>query len=400
MSASTRRSIFPHVARKVKQCVTPFIVFSLTFIALSSFPFKFLDESAPFEVQNEFQLRVGYASRQLKIEEKNVSKTSSEEKYKILCSAQAHTMTWGSYLARCNTFKRWVDQCAPSVELTLGKLPGKDDDSVQYNATMYVKSIPPVQENLGKVFIDVVDSFGIQSSNVPQDYEVITQNDFQSDLFPEHKTHIIEHWYNCDPSDTYTHEIEDVTPLKVGAVCLSCPRPDIPDDLPDVNFTMIDEHVEGNHISKWFLKFMASEGWTQEKMKQVLADSEFGTGMLYYHVFRTFDVMIVTPKESPEKLRYGSIQRIVSVMKSGVPVLVEVQGPAFEKFVDGYDYSCVYSKEGDKYPSLKEALGNLTDVAARKKCQDEGLRIAEDFDPDVVVKLLLNTLGYDGEFEC
>ncbi|KAL7470649.1 hypothetical protein ACHAXS_010894 [Conticribra weissflogii] len=387
MNAFSNDSL-PRVVRKVKQCIPPLIVLSLALIALFSSPFDLFDESATSKVGDQSQLR------RMKFEGE-----TSESKYKILCSSTRTMMKWGSYLARCNTFKRWVDRCAPSVELTLGSLP-KAADPVQYDATMYVKAIPPVHENLGKTFIDVVDSFAIRDGKVPEGIEIITQNELQSSLFPNHETHIIEHWYNCDPSDTYIHEIRESNPLKVGAVCFACPRPDIPEDSPDVQFTMIDEEKEGSPIGQWFLKFMASEGWDDDKMNQLLENNEYGAGMLYYHVFRTFDVMIVTPKGTRDKLRYGSIQRIVSVMKSSVPVLVEVQGPAFEQFVDGYEYPCVYSKEGDKYPSLEEALERLKDVSARKKCQDVGLRIARDFDPDVMVKQLLNTLGYYGDFEC
>mmetsp|Transcript_11210 Transcript_11210/g.22810 ORF Transcript_11210/g.22810 Transcript_11210/m.22810 type:complete len:144 (-) Transcript_11210:29-460(-) len=106
--------------------------------------------------------------------------------------------------------------------------------AVQYNATIYHKGVPPKRDDLGKVFVDVVDDFTLSGSIVPKDFEIIVQNEFQSEVFPRHKTHIIEHWYNTDPSDTYVHEIAEASPLKVGTVCFLCPYPGIPSDL-DVN---------------------------------------------------------------------------------------------------------------------------------------------------------------------
>ncbi|KAL7463589.1 hypothetical protein ACHAXS_003943 [Conticribra weissflogii] len=212
-------------------------------------------------------------------------------------------MSWGVYLARCVTFKRWVDKCATSVKISLGLLP-RPDDPIQYNATMHVKAIPPTQENLGRTFIDVVDQFDIHRVLVPENVGVIVQNEFQSELFHDHETHIIEHWYNSDPSDTYTHEIKESSPIRVGTVCLSCPEPEIP-EMSNVNFTMINEE------------------------------------------------------------------------KSGRPA----EGEA-------------------KYPTLKAALSKMHSVSVRKKCQEEGLSIAEEFSPDIMVKRLLSTLGYKGGFNC
>ncbi|KAL7470765.1 hypothetical protein ACHAXS_011023 [Conticribra weissflogii] len=319
--------------------------------------------------------------------------------FSILCTThdKAINQNWGSYLARCVTFKRWVDQCASSIDLTVGRFPSQNP-AVNYNATMYHKGIPPERDDLGKVFIDVVDDFTFSGLIVPKDFEIIVQNEFQSEVFPHHNTHIIEHWYNTDPSDTYVHDIAEVSPLKVGTVCFLCPYPGIPSDL-DVNFTFVNEFKEGIYIEKWYPTFMASKGWTEEKTRDFLKDNEYGMGILYYDLFRTFDVMIITPKPY-KKQRYGSIQRITSAMKSGVPVLVEAKGPAFEAFVDRYNYPCVYADSGGKYPTLREALVSMQNVTMRIKCQKEGLQIAEDFSPEFLIKKLLHTMGYEGSYKC
>lgn len=190
-------------------------------------------------------------------------------------------------------------------------------------------------------------------------------------------------------------------PLKVGAICLLCSVPNMSNDtLKYVNFTMIDENIEGAKIQDWFLKFMAMDGWTEEKMNATLNDPQYGSGMLYYHVFRKFDVLIVTPKKWFTKLRFGSIQRITSQMRSGVPVLVEVDGLAFETFVDEYNYTCAFSESNNKYPSLDESLLRLKDASYRKDCQQRGLEIARDFSPSQMGKRLLNVLGYTGDIQC
>ncbi|KAL7471126.1 hypothetical protein ACHAXS_011418 [Conticribra weissflogii] len=337
--------------------------------------------------------------------ETNYENTLHDPRYRILCTTDTASMAWGSYQARCVTFKNFADQCAPSAHVIVRDL----SESVfyhPYNATMYVKGIPPKQEKLGRIFIDVVDKYDIKEEDIPEGMEVIVQNKLQGDLYNKnHITHVIEHWYNNDPNDSYIPEIREFekgAPLKVGNVCCGCPAPTI--DSSDVEFTMIDEKVEGTPITAWFLKFMSSSGWTESQMTHLVETNEYGTGMLYYNVFRTlFDVMVVTPKRRYDKLMYGSIQRIVSVMRSGVPVLVEVRGPAFEMFVDGYGYSCVYAETSygiKKYGTLEDALEKMHDASMRKQCQEEGLKIAEDFSPSVMAKQLLVTLGYEGEFEC
>ena len=97
---------------------------------------------------------------------------------------------------------------------------------------------------------------------------------------------------------------------------------------------------------------MSSDGWTEESMNQTINDPRYGVGKLFYEIFRKFDVLIVTPKKWYTKLRYGSIQRITSQMRSGVPVLVEVEGMAFQSFVEQYNYTCTFHDGNNKYSTL------------------------------------------------
>ena len=120
---------------------------------------------------------------------------------------------------------------------------------------------------------------------------------------------------------------------------------------------------------------------------------------VHWQAFNKFDVLIVTPKSDWKKLRYGSIQRITSQMRSGTPVLVEVKGLAFKSFVEHYNYTCVYADEGG-YPTLEQALMRMKDVEYRKECQRQGLKISSDFSPNAIGKKLLRVLGYEGNFHC
>lgn len=327
--------------------------------------------------------------------------------YKILCTAAANNVNppSGSYRARCLNFKAWVDRCAPSVKIFLGLIPPMSaNGTAVFNATLYVKGVPPLSRpDLGRKVVDVVDNFGLRGHHVPEEFEVIVQNIQHGDeVFPNHTKHVIEHIYNTYPADMLSDEPRDVpevresNELRVGVVCLYCSLPDI--TLGDVNFTMINEGEEGMRIEDWFLKFMP--GWTQQRMDSVLNDPQLGVAMLYIEIFLSFDIMVVTPKDWYTKLRFGSIQRITSQMRAGVPVLIEAKGLAFERFVDKYNYTCVFSRSVGKYPKLDGALELMKSVEFRKGCQSQGLQIARDFSPNFLGKRLLGALGYQGGTVC
>lgn len=328
--------------------------------------------------------------------------------YNILCSSTAFLRSWGSYRARCIQFKSWLDttRCAPSVNIVLGELPPESNSSIQYNATMYVKWVPPVQANLGRTFVDVVDQFMISGRSIPMDFEVIVQGMIHgTERFPNHKSHAIEHWYSSYPLDMnnidpeYVPEIVEKDILQVGTVCAGCPMP-TNGNLSSVNMVMIDEAKEGG-IEQWFVKYLSGDGWTEEKMSKMIEDPRYGKERLYTAVFQMFDVLIITPKKDRNKLRYGSIQRITSQMRSGTPVLVRAEGLAFISFVEYHNYSCVYSDNTySGYQTLEQALVLMKDVNYRKKCQNEGLKISLDFSPNVIGKELLRVLGYNESFNC
>ena len=370
-----------------------------------------------------------------------VSKASP---FRVLCTTTPRQRQWGSYNARCLNFKSWLNSssCANLVEMSTGEIP-PHHEGIQYNATMYVKSIPPEQANLGRVFVDVVDGWGIRGSNTPDSFEVIVQNPMHgTDVFPNHTYHVIEHMYSSYPLDVTRDDPENIPDvvsknmLQLGIVCSGCAAPTAKsDDIFDgINITFINEAEEG-FIDKWFVKYM--EGWTEERMNSIIADPKYGFGKLYTEVFRKsdratfhlelnwsnsslsterFDVLIVNPKKWYTKLTYGSggwifvlclflehrltlwleVQRITSQMRSGTPVLVENEGLAFSHFLDEYNYTCVFSDGNNKHQTFEQAIHRMKDASYRKDCQRQGLRIATDFSPRAVGMKTLRAMGFEG----
>ena len=132
--------------------------------------------------------------------------------------------------------------------------------------------------------------------------------------------------------------------------------------------------------------------------------------MLYYNVFRKFDALVVLAKNDTMKLQYGNVQRAISQMRSGVPVLLEIRGRVLEEFMNVYNYSCAfrrYNKEptieqnyGGQLMSFDEAVEKLKDPEVRRDCQRQGLEIVKDYSPSKIGQKFLKTVGYKGEFLC
>jgi len=327
--------------------------------------------------------------------------TMKKSPFRVLCATSPRQRQWGSYKARCLNFKSWlnVSSCANLVEMSTEEIPSLYE-GIQYDATMYVKSIPPEQANLGTVFVDVVDGWGIRSSNTPASFKVIVQNPMHGqDLFPNHTYHVIEHMYSSYTLDA-TRDDPEVIPdviskniLQVGIICSGCAIPARSGDDINVNITFINEAEEGS-IDKWFVKYM--EGWTEERMNSVIADPNYGFGKLYHEIFQRFDVLVVSPKKWPTKLSYGSVQRITNQMRSGTPVLVENQGRAFSHFLDEYNYPCAFGGNS-KHQTFEQALQQMKDASYRKDCQNRGLRIAADFSPRAIGMKTLRAMGFEGQ---
>jgi len=145
-------------------------------------------------------------------------------------------------------------------------------------------------------------------------------------------------------------------------------------------------------------------------MVRTMASPQLGAGMLYYNVFQKFDALVVLAKNHTMKLEYGNVQRAISQMRSGVPVLMEIRGRVFEDFMDQYNYSCAFRRYHDERTneyehsrglmSFDEAVEQLKNPDVRRECQRQGLEIVKDYSPSKIGQKFLKTVGYQGGFEC
>ena len=141
-----------------------------------------------------------------------------------------------------------------------------------------------------------------------------------------------------------------------------------------------------------------------------MANPQLGRGMLYYNVFRRFDALVVLAKNNTMKLQYGNVQRAISQMRSGVPVLLEIRGRVLEEFMNVYNYSCAFRRDNYeptieqkntiKLMSFDEAVERLKDPEVRGDCQRQGLEIVKDYSPSKIGQKFLKTVGYQGDFFC
>ena len=145
-------------------------------------------------------------------------------------------------------------------------------------------------------------------------------------------------------------------------------------------------------------------------MVRTMAYPQLGAGMLYYNAFRKFDALVVLAKNHTMKLEYGNVQRAISQMRSGVPVLLEIRGRVFEEFMNIYNYSCAFRRY-DYEPTIKhehpiklmtfnEAVEQLKNSEVRRDCQRQGLKIVNDYSPSEIGQKFLKTVGYQGDFLC
>jgi hypothetical protein len=295
-----------------------------------------------------------------------------------------------------------------------------EEEKVQYDASIFVKSYPNSSLPLyGNMFMDVVDEYWVPDQEIPPYVSLILQTKWQGDdLFPSHNYSVVEHWYNSYPADMATasdpHDIPNIMEsdnhkLQIATVWNTrrghdpteggCPT--LYD--PSVQYHCLDKEFD---ISKWYTKYMKNKE-AQCDMERTLADPELGPGKLYYNIFRKYDALVVLAKNHTDKLNYGNVQRTVSQMRSGVPVLVEIRGKVLEDFMQTYNYTCAFQRWPEEVLNLnrklwnfQEAVHQLKDANVRRKCQREGLDIARDYSPSHIGQKFLSIVGYKGDFQC
>jgi len=297
-------------------------------------------------------------------------------KFRVLCTAKAKILGWGSYKIRCKDFQFFAAKYFPQVEID-----AVDQKKAigQYNATVMVKVILPSNSTNGRIFVDIVDELFLhkkkQVARIPSNYEILVQNKFQAEVFPNHKTHIVTHWFNSFPADDQDEpkgplpEIEPVDILRVGTVW-NPPRREkgcrsSTNGMANVTYKCIEENFA---IEGWYLKYVND---TKNNMSEILKDPNLGPGFLYRNLFRQFHVLVIYPKPG-KKMKYNSYQRVVSQMRSGVPVLMDCRGENHQDFCQRYRYPCNFTDQA----SFTDMLERMKDVKLRKECQHMGIEIS------------------------
>jgi hypothetical protein len=292
-----------------------------------------------------------------------------------------------------------------------------DEEKIRYNASVFVKSYPNSSLPLyGKMFMDVVDEYWVPDEEVPDNVDLILQTKWQGeDLFPSHNYSVVEHWYNSFPADMALDSepvemptIDDKPHLKIATIWNTRRSHDPTEGgCPELSTNNVSYHCLDKEfdISKWYVKVMKGRD-SQCHMERTLADPDLGPGKLYYDVFRKYDALVVLAKNHTMKLNYGNVQRTISQMRSGVPVLVEIRGQVLEDFIQRYNYTCAFQRYREigstinNLWSFDEAVEKLKDVKIRRECQRQGLEIIKDYSPSKIGQKFLRILGYQGKFSC
>jgi len=300
---------------------------------------------------------------------------------------------------------------------------GTSDNDVFYDATIFIKSMSRKDfPQFGNKFIDIVDEYNWKEDKIPLDMHLILQTSWQGQsMYPNHSSSVVEHWYNSYPSDMVNGGYPEFIPpidqkssrrLRIATIWNTkrshdpteggCPTLKI----RGVKYDCLDKEFD---ITTWYLDFLKEEK-DECQMVRTMAYPQLGPGMLYYNVFREFDALVVLAKNDTMKLEYGNVQRAVSQMRSGVPVLLEIRGRVLEDFMAQYNYSCAFRRYRQEptidheHPaelmSFNEAVEKLKNPAVRRDCQRQGLEIVNDYSPSKIGQKFLKTVGYQGDFLC
>eukprot|EP00533_Pseudo-nitzschia_delicatissima_P004120 CAMPEP_0116086980 /NCGR_PEP_ID=MMETSP0327-20121206/5133_1 /TAXON_ID=44447 /ORGANISM="Pseudo-nitzschia delicatissima, Strain B596" /LENGTH=474 /DNA_ID=CAMNT_0003578045 /DNA_START=82 /DNA_END=1506 /DNA_ORIENTATION=+ len=381
----------------------------------------------------------------------NMHKKNASVDFRILCTSVEKRIAWGSYKLRCNDLKRWVDVCVPNVDITVGVsieqlherwsnkpnetkiikssqvgsiTPSANDNDIYYDSTIFIKSMSKKSfPQFGNKFVDLVDEYNWKEKNIPREMHLILQTKWQGQLmYPNHTSSVVEHWYNSYPSDMVNDGYPEYVPSIVQqssqrlhiATIWNTRRSHDPSEggcptlsISGVKYDCVDKDFD---ITAWYLDLFKEEN-DRCQMVRTMAYPQLGPGMLYYNVFRKFDALVVLAKNDTMKLEYGNVQRAISQMRSGVPVLLEIRGRVFEEFMDTYNYSCAFRRYNHEASTIEqkhtvalmtfdEAVEKLKDPEVRRDCQRQGLEIVKDYSPSKIGQKFLKTVGYEGNFLC
>jgi hypothetical protein len=338
----------------------------------------------------------------------SVNNVSQSSGFRVLCTTTDMLSHWGSFIIRCQDFKTFVEAGYPNVRIDA--LPySRITNGTRYDATIVIKTnwVPiskevngittvwNARENYGKIFVDVIDAYGLKDKKIPSDWGVIVQNRFQAENYKNHETFIVPHWFNSFYADFNDEPIEgppeirqDPSPLKVASVWSRTSKRDTYFSTEAVKNVRYDHIEQGYSIEKWFTKYVKAE----VDVNKILKDPQLGEGYLYRKLFHHYDLLVIYPKGGTEKRAYNSIQRITSQMRSGAPVLLGCYGPAHQDFCETEQYPCWFDETQE---SFTQAMERMKDPSVRQECQERGLQISSKYSPRKIVKDYLRVLGAD-----
>jgi len=276
-----------------------------------------------------------------------------------------------------------------------------------------------------RVLVDLVDNSMLHSGKIPRRYHVIAQNEAQAAAYRNlHTTHVVEHPYTrctvCQIQTELRRHFTKSDAMLALSIVRILPSERIGDSklveetVPNVSLISVDEdYNKMPYIYQKALqrRYRINNATSAQAMAQLIHNNTLeagGLGYVYNRLYRYFDALVVYVKGGRFKWRFGSVQRIVNQMHSGVPVLVQALG-IFETFVRKHQYACGFtvasttSNDSDTkpaaYPNLTQLLARLRDdFGLRKKCQQQGLEISSHYSQSIIGRATLRAAGYQGEF--
>jgi hypothetical protein len=302
--------------------------------------------------------------------------------------------TWGSYKIRCHDFAHIAHSMYPN-HVEIQAIPAEMATGV-YDATIVVKTVLKKRRtSYGKMFVDVVDQYDLTEDRIPNFYQVLVQNQFHAEMYPKHKTHVVTHWFNSYPADDSDEPLSpplpvrplpdgSIQPLRIATVW--SPNPGLEDALPftldSSNFTSDSGYrfqmiQEAFNITSWYQRYI---NVTNETLLSIVQDDSLGTSYLYQEFFRQYDILVSFAKSGP-KNRYNNMQRSISQMRSGTPVLLDCNGAAHADFCKLFRYPCTFVD----VESFWSELERMKSPERRRECQQKGIEITSEW---VVLRLL------------
>ena len=316
-----------------------------------------------------------------------VATPSAAPPLRVACTASAANARWDSYHARCTTFAYLVGAFGSGrVSLSaLGKFPNRVGPAAAYDATVFIKCLPPRGAdvtNLGRIVVDVVDNMNLRPSTTPRHYAIIVQSAYQVPIW----------------NRTHTVSVVEHAPAMLNA---SSPLPD--DDLlatRPISAATIMEEVDASSycmdVGPPSRSFTYECIVTRQRERaalfrdrlgidyEALGASPWGVGYAFDRLLRSFDAIVVYTKQAGGRGHrnddMGTVQRMTNALTSGVVTVVQRTGVHTLYVPEAYP--CGFTDA----VSLRRVLTALTEEKLREDCRRQGRAIQEPLRVRAIVR--------------